>query len=89
MRARKTQPHRKAEVLAVTSEKKVQKVYREDFKRQAVELTIHSGRSIVQIGRELGVSEATLHASREGYGPIGGPGGWDLGGAGQPAPRSS
>jgi transposase-like protein len=41
------------------SEEKVQKFYSEEFKRQAVESTIHSGRSIVQIGRELGVSEAS------------------------------
>ena len=50
------------------SEKKVQKFYTEEFKRQAVELTIHSGRSIVQIGRELGVSEASLHFWRKRYG---------------------
>ena len=50
------------------SEKKVHKVYTEEFKRQAVELTIHSGRSIVQIGRELGVSEASLHFWRKRYG---------------------
>ena len=50
------------------SEKKKQKVYREEFKRQAVELTIHSGRSIVQIGRELGVSEASLYLWRKRYG---------------------
>ena len=50
------------------SEKKKQKVYTEEFKRQAVELTIHSGRSIVQIGRELGVSEASLHFWRKRYG---------------------
>jgi transposase len=50
------------------SEKKVQKFYTEEFKRQAVDLTIHSGRSIVQIGRELGVSEASLHFWRKRYG---------------------
>ena len=50
------------------SERKVQKRYTEEFKRQAVELTQHSGRSIVQIGRELGVSEATLHIWRKAYG---------------------
>jgi transposase len=50
------------------SEKKVAKFYSEEFKRQAVELTIHSGRSIVQIGRELGVSEASLHFWRKRYG---------------------
>ena len=50
------------------SEKKVQKRYTEEFRRQAVELTLHSGRSIVQIGQELGVSEATLHIWRKAYG---------------------
>jgi transposase len=50
------------------SEKKVQKFYTEEFKRQAVDLTIHSGRSIVQIGRELGVSEASLYFWRKRYG---------------------
>ena len=50
------------------SEREVQKRYTEEFKRQAVELTQHSGRSIVQIGRELGVSEATLHIWRKAYG---------------------
>jgi transposase len=49
-------------------EKKVQKFYTEEFKRQAVELMIHSGRSIVQIGRELGVSEASLYSWRKRYG---------------------
>jgi transposase len=50
------------------SEKKVQKFYTEEFKRQAVELMIHSGRSIVQLGRELGVSEASLYLWRKRYG---------------------
>jgi len=35
-------------------EKKVQKRYDEEFKRQAVELVIHSGRTQAQIARELG-----------------------------------
>ena len=50
------------------SEKKEQKFYTEEFKRQAVELMIHSGRSIVQLGRELGVSEASLYLWRKRYG---------------------
>jgi transposase len=54
------------------SERKVQKRYTEEFKRQAVELTLHSGRSIVQIGRELGVSEAALHSWRKAYGAASG-----------------
>lgn len=47
--------------------KKRQKVYDEDFKRSAVEMVIHSGKAIVQIGRELGVSEASLHAWKKAY----------------------
>jgi transposase-like protein len=35
-------------------EKKVQKRYEEEFKRQAVELVIHSGKTQAQIARELG-----------------------------------
>jgi transposase-like protein len=41
-------------------EKKVQKRYEEEFKRQAVELVIHSGKTQAQIARELGVSERVL-----------------------------
>jgi transposase-like protein len=35
-------------------EKKVQKRYQEEFKSEAVELVIHSGKSQAQIARELG-----------------------------------
>ena len=41
-------------------EKKVQKRYDEEFKRQAVELVIHSVKTQAQIARELGVSEYSL-----------------------------
>jgi transposase len=41
-------------------EKKVQKRYDEEFKRQAAELVIHSGKTQAQIARELGVSEYSL-----------------------------
>jgi aspartate/glutamate racemase len=34
-------------------EKKIQKRYDEEFKRQAVELVIHSGKTQAQIAREL------------------------------------
>ena len=34
-------------------EKKIQKKYEEEFKRQAVELVIHSGKTQAQIAREL------------------------------------
>jgi transposase-like protein len=39
------------------SEKKSAKVYREEFKRQAVELLIHSGKAQAQVARELGCSD--------------------------------
>jgi transposase len=48
-------------------EKKVQKRYDEDFKRQAVELVIHSGRTQAQIARELGVSEYSLTLWKRAY----------------------
>ena len=48
-------------------EKKVQKRYDEEFKRQAVELVIHSGRSQAQIARELGVSEYSLTLWKRAY----------------------
>ena len=38
-------------------EKKVQKRYEEEFKHQAVELVLHSGKTQAQIARELGISE--------------------------------
>lgn len=47
-------------------EKKVQKRYDEEFKRQAVELVIHSGRTQAQIARELGVSEYSLTLWKRG-----------------------
>ena len=48
-------------------EKKVQKRYDEEFKRQAVELVIHSGRTQTQIARELGVSEYSLTLWKRDY----------------------
>ena len=42
-------------------EKKIQKKYEEEFKRQAVELVIHSGKTQAQIARELGVSGYSLN----------------------------
>jgi len=48
-------------------EKKVQKRYEEDFKREAVELVIHSGKSQAQIARELGVSEYSLTLWKKEY----------------------
>jgi transposase-like protein len=48
-------------------EKKVQKRYNEEFKRQAVELVIHSGKTQAQIARELGVSEYSLTLWKKDY----------------------
>jgi transposase len=48
-------------------EKKVQKTYDEEFKRQAVELLIHSGRTQAQIARELGVSDYSLTLWKRAY----------------------
>ena len=48
-------------------EKKVQKRYEEEFKRQAVELVIHSGRTQAQIARELGISEYSLTLWKKDY----------------------
>ena len=48
-------------------EKKVQKRYQEEFKREAVELVIHSGKSQAQIARELGVSEYSLTLWKKDY----------------------
>ena len=48
-------------------EKKVQKRYDEEFKRQAVELVIHSGKTQAQIARELGVSEYSLTLWKKEY----------------------
>src|SRR5258708_7327188 len=42
------------------NEKKIVKRYNEEFKRQAVELLIHSGKRQAQVARELGVSDYTL-----------------------------
>ena len=39
----------------------------DQFKRQAVELVIHSGRSQAQIARELGVSEYSLTLWKRAY----------------------
>ena len=60
-----TEPQSK--VRESVKEKKVQKRYDEEFKRQAVELVIHSGRSQAQIARELGVSEYSLTLWKRDY----------------------
>src|SRR5260370_21067818 len=48
-------------------EKKIQKRYDEEFKRQAVELVIHSGKAQAQIARELGVSGYSLNLWKKAY----------------------
>ena len=48
-------------------EKKVQKRYDEEFKRQAVELLIHSGRTQAPIARELGFSDYSLTLWKRAY----------------------
>ena len=56
-----------SKVRKSVKEKKVQKRYDEEFKRQAVELVIHSGRTQAQIARELDVSEYSLTLWRRAY----------------------
>jgi transposase-like protein len=51
-----------SKVRESVKEKKVQKRYDEEFKRQAVELVIHSGKTQAQIARELGVSDTVLQS---------------------------
>jgi transposase len=48
-------------------EKKVRKRYNEEFKRQAVELLIHSGKRQAQVARELGMSDHTLTLWKRAY----------------------
>ena len=56
-----------SKVRESVKEKKVQKRYEEEFKRQAVELVIHSGRTQAQIARELDVSEYSLTLWKRAY----------------------
>ena len=49
------------------SEKKANKVYSEEFKRQAVELLIHSGKPQAQVARELGCSDMSLSGWKKKY----------------------
>ena len=48
-------------------EKRIAKRYNEEFKRQAVELLIHSGKRQAQVARELGVSDYTLTLWKRAY----------------------
>jgi transposase len=49
------------------AKKREHPVYTEQYKSQAVEMVIHSGKSVVQIARELGCSEASLHGWKKTY----------------------
>jgi transposase len=42
-------------------------VYGEDFRRQAVEMVIHSGKTQAQVARELGVSDYSLILWKKKY----------------------
>jgi transposase len=64
LRTRKLKVKREREAV---KEKKVQKRYSEEFKRQAVELLIHSGKRQAQVARELGVSDYTLTLWKRTY----------------------
>src|SRR4029077_7103615 len=42
-------------------------VYKEEFRRQAVEMVIHSGKTQAQVARELGCSEYSLNLWKKAY----------------------
>ena len=44
---------------------KDQKVYTQEFKEEAVRLARTSGKSIVQVARELGISDTSIHQWRK------------------------
>jgi transposase len=44
---------------------KVQKTYTPEFKREAVQLAQTSGKPIVQVARELGISDTSIHQWRK------------------------
>ena len=43
--------------------------YDENYKRQAVELTLRGDRSVVAVARELEISDSLLHTWRQTYAP--------------------
>jgi len=51
----------------VKNNSKMARRYGEEFKRQAVELVIHSGKSQRQVARELDVSEYSLNLWKKAY----------------------
>ena len=42
-------------------------IYKEEFRRQAVEMVIHSGKTQAQVARELGCSEYSLNLWKKAY----------------------
>jgi transposase len=42
-------------------------IYREEFRRQAVEMVIHSGKTQAQVARELGCSAYSLNLWKKAY----------------------
>lgn len=47
--------------------KKEQRVFTQEFKREAVQLAETSGKSMTQIARDLGISDSALHAWRKQF----------------------
>ena len=52
-----------------TNEYKPRRQYDEDYKRQAVELTLHGKRTVRQVATELGVTESLLYEWRHRFAP--------------------
>jgi transposase len=52
---------------ATVKNSKMARRYGEEFKRQAVELTIHGGKTLRQVARELDVSEYSLNLWKKAY----------------------
>ena len=47
--------------------KRKHNIYKEEFRRQAVEMVIHSGKTQAQVARELGCSEYSLNLWKKAY----------------------
>src|SRR6266550_3027451 len=47
--------------------KKEQRVFTQEFKREAVQLAETSGKSMTQIARDLGISDSALHTWRKQF----------------------
>jgi transposase len=48
-------------------EKRIHRVYEQEFRDRAVEMVIHSGKSQAQVARELGVSGYSLNLWKKAY----------------------